>query len=173
MTGKYDTHRGQLLAAITHLGGNPVYWARSAAGLANETALDEAALTQILKTFDAIFRPHTTSEGKTLYSLHLRYAFRTNQATTDAALTAADVPPLDTAQLEVLLNWVSASAAREAELAAQATTNRTALIAAGLAALAAIAAAGVAIFAQPETSPIFEPRIELVLPNQSPPLPEN
>lgn len=134
-----------LIPLISFLGSNPFWWARSAEELARELSLDPVRVATVFDRYDSIFRKSAfdAAANKHYYSLQMRYARRKDGKTNEPPTVSA-LPVLSESEVIGLIDFLVRISTMESTLQSSRRTNRYSTICAGIAALAAVAAACVA-----------------------------
>lgn len=104
---KYAQNIDYLVSAILYLGTHSWYWARTPTNMAKELSLSPDKLRQVLESFPSVFRKSTkpSGNGEHFYSLQARYALREGEDTNEPD-EVSYIKPLETGQVEMLLNFV-------------------------------------------------------------------
>lgn len=133
---RYADHLDYLVAAITALGSHEEYWSRRSEPLSKELGLEHSKLDQVLRGFPGIFRRVAVqSNNQDWFSLQKRYAMRP----ADFGKTKSEnIRPLTADELNQILEFVFRAAQMETEATQNKYTNRIAVGAAIVSALAAI-----------------------------------
>jgi hypothetical protein len=113
---RYADEIDYLIASIFYLGTHTSYWARSPRALATELSLNETRLQAIFEGFPGLYRRsvRVSPHGQHYYALRARYAQREGMDTADPE-EIAYINPLDKDKLQLLINFVTATAEAERE----------------------------------------------------------
>lgn len=137
---RYSEQIDYLVSSVVYLGTHSYYWARSPSNMAKELSLDETRLRNVFESFPGLYRKskRTSSSGEHYYALQARYAQRESADTSDPE-EVSYIEPLSTERLRLIIEFVQQSA--EAE-----RSGRRAWIANTISVVAAVIAAGAAVF---------------------------
>ncbi len=111
---KYSDHLDMLVALVTHLSATR-FKSRTPNRLANSLGLDQGEVTRVLTGFRGLFRESRTTDSKTgekFYTLHLRYALRSQDAG-DEGSEDVSREPLPGDQLTALIDFIRHTSAQE------------------------------------------------------------
>lgn len=147
---KYGENVDHMIASIMYLGTHTSFWARTPKSLADELQLDESRLLQIFEEFKGIYRKSrsvSSENNQHYYSLQARYSQRPGMSILELGQDDF-IKPLDSARLNVVIDFVLKMAEQEQKKAALAHTAKLALranfVATGAAIISALAAVAAA-----------------------------
>jgi hypothetical protein len=135
----YSKHYETLMAVVTHLAVNK--WAiRQPKGIARDLSIDVENVIYVLENFKGLFRKSagaSRDHGDSYYCLHLRFARQVTDEDNNK-----ERPPLESAYLVPLLEFVSKRASEESH---RGTVMTTAMITATLSLFASLVSVALTI----------------------------